>query len=212
MPPFDGSDFTQPRKSARVASIATGAFFAALWFLFAVASLRNFLMTGKPSPLTFGIAESLIAAFFLMRVPPLRVSEKLSDWIVAGSGTFIVFLLRPTLGETVWIGEALLLIGSAMQVVAILSLNRSFALVPALRELKTDGAYRFVRHPVYLSYLVSLTGFLVSNYSAYNATVIAAALSLMLWRIRLEERLLTESDEYQRYCMRVRWRLLPRVW
>ena len=169
-------------------------------------------MTGKPSPLTFGIAESLIAAFFLMRVPPLRVSEKLSDWIVAGSGTFIVFLLRPTLGETVWIGEALLLIGSVMQVVAILSLNRSFALVPALRELKTDGAYRFVRHPVYLSYLVSLTGFLVSNYSAYNATVIATALALMLWRIRLEERLLTESDEYQRYCMRVRWRLLPRVW
>jgi protein-S-isoprenylcysteine O-methyltransferase Ste14 len=162
--------------------------------------------------LVFGVTETLIATFFILRVPPRRVSQKLSEWIVAGLGTFLPLLLRATLDETNWFAEALLLAGSLLQVAAIVSINRSFALVPALRELKTDGAYRFVRHPIYASYVVSLSGFLWANYSLENLVVTIISLVLMIWRIRIEESLLEQTSEYRRYRELVRWRLLPGVW
>ena len=220
MSPSDGSDATETARPTRPPNLtvtrwrhwATGSFFAICWFLFAVANLQTFILTGKPSPLVFGVAETLIATFFILRVPPRRVSQKLSEWIVAGLGTFLPLLLRATLDETNWFAEALLLAGSLLQVAAIVSINRSFALVPALRELKTDGAYRFVRHPIYASYVVSLSGFLWANYSLENLVVTIISLVLMIWRIRIEESLLEQTSEYRRYRELVRWRLLPGVW
>lgn len=217
MSPHDGSEVARPPIqpkgiTERWRQLATGLFFAACWFLFAVANLQNFLLTRKPSPLAFGIAETLIATFFILRTPPMRISEKLSEWIVAGCGTFVPMLLRPTVAETNWPAEVLLLTGSVLQVIAVSSINRSFALVPALRELKTQGAYRIVRHPVYASYVVTLGGFLWANYSSTNAVITVISLALMVWRIRLEEALLGESADYRRYREAVRWRLVPGIW
>lgn len=220
MSPSDGSEITEAARPSEPTNIvatrwrhwATGLFFALCWFFFAVANLQTFILSGKPSPLVFGIAETLIATFFILRVPPRRVSQKLSEWIVAGIGTFLPLLLRATIDETNWPAEALLLFGSLLQVAAIVSINRSFALVPALRELKTDGAYRFVRHPVYASYVVSLAGFLWANYSNENLLVIVISLAFMIWRIRLEEALLEQTLEYRQYRDAVRWRLLPGIW
>ena len=220
MSPPDGADTTETEQSVPPTKLtltrwrqwATGAFFALCWFLFAVANLQTFILTGKPSPLVFGLAETLIATFFILRVPPRRISQKLSEWVVAGLGTFLPLLLRATLEETHWFAEALLLFGSLLQVAAVVSINRSFALVPALRELKTDGAYRFVRHPIYASYVISLGGFLWANYSLDNLVVTIVSLGFMIWRIRLEETLLGQTPEYRRYRDLVRWRLLPGVW
>ena len=220
MSPPDGTDTTETEQSVAPTPLvptrwrqwATGSFFGLCWFLFAVANLQTFILTGKPSPLVFGVAETLIATFFILRVPPRRVSQRLSEWVIAGLGTFLPLLLRATLDETNWFAEALLLFGSLLQVAAVVSINRSFALVPALRELKTDGAYRFVRHPIYASYVVSLSGFLWANYSLDNLIVTIVSLGFMIWRIRLEEALLGQTPEYRHYRELVRWRLLPGVW
>ena len=97
MSPPDGADTTETEQSVPPTKLtltrwrqwATGAFFALCWFLFAVANLQTFILTGKPSPLVFGLAETLIATFFILRVPPRRISQKLSEWVVAGLGTFL---------------------------------------------------------------------------------------------------------------------------
>ena len=41
-----------------------------------------------------------------------------------------------------------------LQIAAVLSLNRSFGLLPAHRGVKSDGLYRWVRHPLYTAGLM----------------------------------------------------------
>ena len=56
-----------------------------------------------------------------------------------------------------------------------LALGRSFGIVAANRGVVSSGPYRLVRHPIYLGYLVTHAGFLLSNMSARNVLVYAAA-------------------------------------
>jgi len=100
-------------------------------------------------------------------------------------------------------------IGSVLTIVSVQSLGRSFAVLPALREIRTSGMYRFVRHPIYLSYIVAALGTLMRHSSLHNTAVVLAGIGLMLWRIRCEERLLTPDEGYRNYAAKVRYRLIP---
>lgn len=191
--------------------LLTGGALAALWFLFAIAHVITFKHTGKTSLLVFGAAETLIAMFFLLRTQPKSFSNRPSEWLIAVLGTFLPLLLRPTEEVTVPLAEWGLMIGSLMQIAGVLSLNRSFAIVPALRELKTSGMYRVVRHPIYFSYLISFSFYLAANFSLSNLLVLSASISLLVGRMYLEERHLGQTSEYRAYQSRVRWRLIPFV-
>ncbi|WP_245464692.1 isoprenylcysteine carboxylmethyltransferase family protein [Mesorhizobium sp. M1E.F.Ca.ET.045.02.1.1] len=92
-----------------------------------------------------------------------------------------------------------------------ISLGRSFAILPANRGVVTDGAYRFVRHPIYAGYLMGHVVFLLSNFSIYNFTVYAIISLFQIHRILREERLLAITPEYSEYLNKVRYRLLPGV-
>lgn len=191
--------------------VITGATLSALWLLFAIAHIANFGGTGKTSLLVFAIAETLIAVFFLLRTPPKTLTTRPSEWAAAIAGTFLPLLLRPTTDTQVPFAEWGLMLGSAMQIAGVLSLNRSFAIVPALRTLKTTGMYRFVRHPIYFSYLITFSFYLAANYSPQNLLILLASLSLMVARIHFEERHLAQTPEYCAYRSRVKWRLIPFV-
>jgi protein-S-isoprenylcysteine O-methyltransferase Ste14 len=69
--------------------------------------------------------------------------------------------------------------------------------------------YRFVRHPIYLSYIVAALGTLMRHPSLYNSSVVLAGVVLMIWRIRFEERLLAQNEIYRNYMAAVRYRLIP---
>lgn len=100
-------------------------------------------------------------------------------------------------------------IGSLLTLVSVQSLGRSFAVLPALRDIRTSGMYRFVRHPIYLSYIVAALGTLMRHPSVHNTAVVLAGICLMLWRIRFEERLLMQDERYRDYADQVRYRLIP---
>lgn len=187
----------------------TGCVLSALWIFFAVAHLATFRFTGKVSLLVFGVAETLVAVFFLLRTPPKTFTSNPYEWVIAVAGTFLPLLLRPTAETAAPVAEWGLVLGSMMQIAGVLSLNRSLALVPALRELKTKGMYRFVRHPIYFSYLVSFSFYLAGNISLRNVLIVLAALGLVFARVYFEERHLGRSAEYRAYQCRVRWRLIP---
>jgi protein-S-isoprenylcysteine O-methyltransferase Ste14 len=73
------------------------------------------------------------------------------------------------------------------------------------------GAYRIVRHPMYLGYLIGQLGFLLVNFSTRNL-IVELGVYLALWlRIRREEAVLQFSEEYRQYQSRVRWRLVPYI-
>lgn len=188
--------------------VLTGAALSLLWLLFAVAHLSVFRSSGKVSLLVFAIAETVVAVFFLLRRPPRTLTQKPVEWFVAIAGTFLPLLLRPTEGTAV-VSEWGLIFGSALQIAGVLSLNRSFALVPALRELKTSGMYRFVRHPIYFSYLITFSCYLAANFSSQNFGILLVSVSLLVSRIHFEERHLSQAPEYRAYRASVRWRLIP---
>jgi len=77
----------------------------------------------------------------------------------------------------------------------------------------TTGPYRFIRHPMYLAMILTVTClplFLGSLYSLIPAALISA---LFVLRTSLEDRTLREElPGYADYAARVRWRLVPKLW
>jgi protein-S-isoprenylcysteine O-methyltransferase Ste14 len=106
-------------------------------------------------------------------------------------------------------GVALQVVGLTVTCVAFLYLGRSFGVVAANRGLKVGGPYRLVRHPIYLSHAITVTGFLVANFSFANLSIYGVLWVCQLMRIQAEERVLSDTGNYAAYRARVRWRLLP---
>jgi hypothetical protein len=83
----------------------------------------------------------------------------------------------------------------------------SFGFVAADRGLKTRGPYALVRHPIYASYLLIQSRYVLQNLSLRNIAVVVLATVCNIGRAIPEERLLARSPAYRAYQQRVRWRL-----
>lgn len=198
------------RRACRAVATLT---LAGLWLLFAYRHLGRFLETGEAALLLFCLSETLQAALFVVRRQPVAVSSQPGDWAVAICGTFGPFLFVPgPASGAAAVGSALVTAGVALQVLGLLSLNRSFGIVPARRRIKTSGMYRLVRHPMYASYFVLLTGYVVSHPGYWNLAVAGGTLACLVGRMRREERVLVEDEQYRTYMSRVRYRVLPFVY
>jgi protein-S-isoprenylcysteine O-methyltransferase Ste14 len=123
-----------------------------------------------------------------------------------------IFAFQPVaIASSAWapLGGVICTAGALLTLVSVHSLGRSFAVLPSLRPIQTSGAYRFVRHPIYLSYLVTALGIVVRHPGLYNAAVALIGMILILWRIKFEERLLAQEPSYRDYRARVRYQLIP---
>jgi len=128
-------------------------------------------------------------------------------------------LTRNRLPET-WQSDASLvalylgLVGLALAMWSVLTLGRSFGVLVAVRPIVTGGPYRFVRHPIYSSYVLQMVGWIAANGSILILAFVATFLFLLVWRARLEEaRLAEHSAEYRAYAERTPFlfpRLVPR--
>ncbi len=99
--------------------------------------------------------------------------------------------------------------GLAFSLWGLISLGRHFGIAPADRGLVMNGAYRIVRHPIYLGELVSYLGLGLANMQLGNLLTICVILILLLLRIHWEERMLSGYTLYQKLTP---WRLIPLVW
>jgi protein-S-isoprenylcysteine O-methyltransferase Ste14 len=107
------------------------------------------------------------------------------------------------------IATALIFFGTGLAVLAKLSLRRSFGIVPANRGVKSNGAYSFVRHPMYTGYVFNHIGFLLTFFSAWNLAVYIASWTLLYLRVVEEEKFLLTDPEYAAYAGRVKGRIIP---
>lgn len=197
---------------AGLTTAGTDVALAALFLLFAYAHYGSFARLQRPSVLLIVLMEALFAFFFLARAPADATAFSPSAWASTLGGTFLPTFLRP--GEApqdVMAGQVLQVVGMAFATYGILSLNRSFGLLPAHRAIKTTGAYRWVRHPLYAAYGLMSVGYLVSNFTLRNLTIVVVGYACQVSRIYNEERLLSGYAGYAAYKARTRWRLLPWV-
>lgn len=185
---------------------------AALNLAFAAAHLRAFLERPRAS-LALAVAfELLVAVLAVVRRDPRATSTTAWAWTTTIVGSYSTLLLRPASGAAdAALGVVLQAAGVAGALLGALALNRSFGLLPADRGVRTGGAYRIVRHPLYAAYLVGHVGYLTSHPTAWNVAVVLAATAAQLARIRNEERLLSRDPDYEAYRRRTRWRLVPFV-
>lgn len=192
---------------------------AAYYSSFAYNHLLYYLDTGHLTTLLFLIYETLIVFLALIRRIPTDVSFSVRDWLVAGIGTYTPLMMISSKGA--FAGDsivlALQLLAIVFSFVGMLSLNRSYGTVPANRGVRTNGLYRFVRHPVYAGYFVSLTCFALQNLSSWdialwNILLALVTLTAMVFRIRYEEEFLMRDEAYQAFAEKTRYRILPGVW
>lgn len=194
------------------AASAVGAIF---WLVFAVVNIRYSIESGRVIGLGVGVLGLLEAVLFCVRRPPKLVSRNVPVWIAAYLGTFGASLLRPGGPHVRWLdtgGVVLQGAGIVVGIVSLAALGRSLGLVPAHRGLVTSGAYRFVRHPVYFSYVIAELGYLVQSPRLWNVAVLAVVWTCQVARIASEEKLLGTDSAYRAYVLQTRWRLIPGVW
>lgn len=156
------------------------------------------------------VSEVLTVAFVVTRRPTYAMSQSPLDWALAFAGSMSAWLARPG-GEPLSPsgGMLLLSLGTLVAIGAKLSLNRRFGMAPANRGVQQKGAYRLVRHPMYLGYFVAQAGFLTLNPTLHNLAIYAFAWSVQIARLLREERWLISDPEYRVYAERVRFRLIP---
>jgi protein-S-isoprenylcysteine O-methyltransferase Ste14 len=109
-------------------------------------------------------------------------------------------------------GLVLVMAATFLSFVSLVSLGRSFGVRPALRRLVTFGPYRFVRHPIYLSYVMSDIGYNIQEWNVGTLLLTFAGWISLLYRIHAEERVLSRDPRWPAYVATVRYRLLRGIW
>jgi protein-S-isoprenylcysteine O-methyltransferase Ste14 len=197
-----------------VSAALLNASLAALYALFIYRHAVTFLETREPTFLAIVVLETMIVALFLVRREASASNVSPMALAATAVGTFSTLFMAPVgrSGAPDAITVSIQVVGLTMAIVSLGSLRRSFGLAPANRGIKTNGMYRFVRHPLYASYLVALSGYLLAYPALRNVALLAASIAGQLVRMSLEERLLLRDPTYVRYAARTRFRLVRRLY
>src|SRR6202035_958587 len=112
------------------------------------------------------------------------------------------------------VGFVLFLLCFVLRWWAIIHLGRFFTVNVAIHaghHLVDTGPYRYLRHPSYTGALLMVFGFVCSfAHWASMLIIVGSCLSVILYRVRIEEAALLEGlgEPYRDYCRRTK-RLIP---
>ncbi|WP_158274466.1 methyltransferase [Cellulomonas sp. WB94] len=141
-------------------------------------------------------------------MPDDRVVARL---LVAGQGLLLVLLLVVP-GRGGWavprplavVSGVVVAVGLGIMVAAGTALGRGLTATPLPNEhaqLRTNGLYRFVRHPIYSGLLLASAAFTVGTGSVTRLVVLVVLVLLLTLKARWEEvRLARRFDGYAAYA------------
>jgi len=159
-----------------------------------------------------------VLAIALTRRPPASQDlSPLTSLAVAISCIYpyaqVIYLHLET-GYIAWPAGGLVLVtlSAFLSLASLLSIGRLFGLRPALRGLATRGPYGFVRHPLYLAYILSDIGYYLDEWNVGIALIGIVGWASLFYRVHAEERVLSEDGRWQAYRGAVPHRLFPGVW
>jgi protein-S-isoprenylcysteine O-methyltransferase Ste14 len=206
---------------------------AAAWFLVlgaasfrAVESLIADIAAGRagldawPGLLSEGclvLFYTIICGIMLLRPEPVSRAEGLGPALLALAGTYGAWLIPllprgPELPALAAASAVILIFSEVLIVYTLLSLGRSFSLIPQARKLVTSGPYAIVRHPLYLVEEAAIAGILLQFAWFAALPFLVLHLAIQIRRMRVEEEVLRKAfPEYAAYARRTP-RLIPGVW
>ena len=209
------ADAGAPRKRGLLiaADLGEKAFILGLFALLATRVAQSIGSGGTWLNLLQLAAEGVAVVLILLRKPASELSLRPLDWLLAVAATAAPLLVRPS-GSSHTLAPAglcagLMLTGLTFQLIAKLTLRRSFGMAPANRGLKVSGPYRIVRHPIYASYLIGEVGFLLLNPTLWNAAVYGIGVVVQILRINAEERVLAHDAGFAAFREQTPYRLIP---
>jgi protein-S-isoprenylcysteine O-methyltransferase Ste14 len=174
---------------------------------------------------TFGIADWIyvLQHLVVLGIAVTRPAPKARDYSIASSTAVTiayaypyaqVIYLRRSPGYVAWPegGLVLVTLAAGLSLVTLLTLGRLFGIRPAVRGLATNGPYRFVRHPMYFSYILADIGYNLQEWNFVTLLLVLVGWAALVYRIYAEERLLSQHSGWRGYAASVRSRLLPGLW
>ena len=203
-------DLLPPAMLARDGGFLDGIHFEdfARYVLLAVSNLASgvlLLVARKPTRYPTHakeVAVPLVATFFYLifnqRVP-------LPPWMTT---PFVPAAWSTSLAAA---GVCSSLVGVTASFVCILSLGRSLGIVVSVREVVLTGPYRYVRHPIYLSYAFVFLGLFLTACTVRMSLLCVGAYGMLCWRARLEESLLSAHSPAYREWMQQTGFLWPKA-
>jgi len=125
-------------------------------------------------------------------------------------------LTMPESSSLRWTGLALVVAGFLLITWTTVELGRQYSVYITLQQdhkLITSGPYRYIRHPRYLGVMVVALGLALLFRSGIALAALPFLLSLLIFRLTDEEKLLREEfgAQWEAYVQRS-WRLVPFIY
>jgi protein-S-isoprenylcysteine O-methyltransferase Ste14 len=202
----------RPLTRERLVDLLARTVVGALFLLFSMNLLEDFLRTQRITGLLLLVSESLVVVLTVMRRRAYLVDTSAAALTITAIALVGPPLLR-TGNAPGLVPDALTALISGVAVCFVIAgkitLGRSFGIVPANRGVVDKGPYLLVRHPIYAGYLVTHLAFVAAYPRPWNIAVVLISDAALVWRALFEERLLRHDERYQAYCGRVGWHLVP---
>lgn len=181
-----------------------------MWAFFAYLDITAYLSSKNSISLLAVIVTALLSVLFFVREPARENSSHLLHNAIALISVYLQPFLRPsTFSIAPMVGDFLILTGLSIQILSLIFLNRSMGFIAALREIKSNGPYRLIRHPLYTGYLTMIFGLTILNTSWWNVCIAAVITCLILIRIPEEEAFLERDPVYRHYKEKTPHILIP---
>lgn len=120
----------------------------------------------------------------------------------------------PTPSWILELGATIIWPGLGMVLISIFKLGQSLTTSPipkAESELKTDGLYKWIRHPIYSGLILTTLGIALEVASVWKLLLVAGLIGLFNYKAKWEETfLLQRYPEYRAYMTKT-GRFLPRL-
>ena len=201
-------------RSPRVNDLFARVTIGTLFTLLSINLFADFMRTGRVTGLLLLAGESLVVVLTITRRRARLIDRSFAAAVMTGMSLAGPPMLRAGAVFSLVPDAVTAMIpafGLGLVVVGKMTLGRSFGVAPANRGVVVRGPYTLVRHPIYTGYLISHTAFLMANPTPWNAAIILVADTALVVRALMEERVLSNDVEYQGYCRRVGWHLVPGV-
>ncbi len=161
--------------------------------------------------------ESLIFAGLVIKKKMHKSPDSLQEIIVPFVSTFFyllfdyvkyspfqmsfLFVPEQFIPICLGIGTVINAIGITVSAIATYNLRHSFSVLVEIRDIVSQGFYRYVRHPIYLGYNISTIGFLFMMPRVDFLVLSVLSTVLLIYRANLEEKKLMENSQiYYEYA------------